>query len=155
MKERKKEIKVNYQESGVKTLNGFGKFFMIVGSISALVAVIGVIIYLSNLGYYGNKEYALIGIALASSFFPISIGAFACGAICKGLSTIAKTALYKRALLEEEYSFVEELQINYHTTETKVSEINGKSKISFSDWKKANPNKSVNDYYAEIIKCEE
>jgi hypothetical protein len=105
----KKEIKVNYQESGVKTLKGFGTFFLIIGSIAALITVIGFIMYLANdIDSRFERENALTGIALASSLLPISIGSFAGGAICKGLSSIAKTALYKRRLLEEQYSFVEE-----------------------------------------------
>ena len=107
MNEQKKEITVNYENSGVKTLKGFGAFFYVIGTLAMLCAAIGFIMYLSHQGY-SYREEALIGISLAASFFPISIGSFAAGAICKGLSTIAKTALYKRLLLEEQYSFVEE-----------------------------------------------
>jgi len=108
MEEQKTVIKVYYQGSGVKTLNGFGTFFFIIGSIAILVTVIGFIMYLANdMDYSRGRENALIGISLASSFFPITIGSFAAGAICKGLSTIAKTALYKRRLFEEQYSFID------------------------------------------------
>jgi len=103
----KQKIKVNYWNSGVNTLYGFGKFFLIIGFIAMLVAIIGFIVYLTNFDSYSGAENAIIGISLAASFFPISIGSFAAGAICKGLSTIAKTALYKRTLLEEQYYFEE------------------------------------------------
>ena len=102
------KVKISFEGSGVKTLNGFGTFFFIVASVAALVAVIGFIMYLANdMDYSSEMKNAMIGISLASSFFPISIGSFAGGAICKGLSTIAKTALYKRTLLEKQYQFVE------------------------------------------------
>lgn len=91
----------------MKTLYGFGTFFLLIGSIAMLVAVIGFIMYLSNLKYSSSRENALIGLSLASAFFPIAIGSFAGGSICKGLSTIAETALYKKALLEEQYYFEE------------------------------------------------
>jgi len=103
MEEQKKEIKVNLKDSGVKTLNGFGTFFFVVAIIATFVTIIGLFMYLTM--DYESKR--LIGISLASSFFPIIIGSFAGGAICKGLSTIAKTALYKRILLEEQYHFKE------------------------------------------------
>ena len=101
-----KKVKVDYQGSGVKTLNGFGTFFFVIASIAVLVAVICFIMYLA-MDYSSERANAMIGISLASSFFPIAIGAFAGGAICKGLSTIAKTALYKRILIEGQYRFVE------------------------------------------------
>ena len=99
---------VNYQGSGVKTLSGFGTFFFIIGSIAILITLIGFIMYLVNdLNYSSERENALIGISVASSFFPISIGSLAAGAICQGLSSIAKTSFYKRKLIEEKYSFFE------------------------------------------------
>ena len=103
-----KEIKINYKGSGVKTLDGFGTFFFVIASLAALVAVIGFIMYLANdMDSRSEMEYAMIGLSLASSFLPIAIGSVAGGAICQGLSTIAKTALYKRTLLEKQYQFVE------------------------------------------------
>lgn len=103
-----KKLKVDYQGSGVKTLNGFGTFFFFIASVAMLVAVVGFIMYLANdMNYSSEQENAMLGLSLASSLFPIAIGSFAGGAICKGLSTIAKTALYKRILLEEQYRFVE------------------------------------------------
>jgi len=108
MEEKEKEtIVINYQGSGVKTLNGFGTFLFVIASIAMLVAVIGFFMYLGN-DMDSSKEMkdALTGLSMASSFFPIAIGSFAGGAICKGLSTIAKTALYKRTLLEKQYCFL-------------------------------------------------
>jgi Na+/proline symporter len=103
----KQKIVFSYENSGVKTLNGFGVFFFIIGAIAVLVALIGLIMYVMNSGdsYTDNKETAIIGISLASSFFPIAIGLLVSGAVCVGLSSIARTALYKRALLEEKYMF--------------------------------------------------
>lgn len=102
-----KEIKVDFSGSGVKTLEGFGKFFFFIASISIIVALVGLFMYLSNIESYSGGDTAMKGISLASSFFPISIGSFACGAISLGLSTITKTALFKRHLLEKQYTFVE------------------------------------------------
>lgn len=104
-----KKVKVDYQGSGVRTLNGFGTFFFVIASVAMLVAVIGFIMYLANdMDYSRERENAIIGLSLASSLFPIAIGSFAGGAICKGLSTITKTALYKRILIEEQYRFTDQ-----------------------------------------------
>jgi len=104
MEEEKEVINVSYKGSGVKTMAGFGTFLFVVGSVAMLVAIIGFFIYVANYdSYYRDK--AITGISLAASFFPIAIGSFAGGAICKGLSTIAKTALYKKTLLEKQYQF--------------------------------------------------
>ena len=43
----------------------------------------------------------------AGLFITNAISSLAAGAICKGLSTVAKTALYKRMLLEKQYNFIE------------------------------------------------
>ena len=102
------KVNVSFEGSGVKTLNGFGTFFFIIASIATLVALIGFIMYLANdMDYRSEMENAMIGLSLASSFLSLAIGSFAGGAICKGLSTISKTALYKRTLLEKQYQFVE------------------------------------------------
>jgi len=89
----KQDVRINYSGSGVQTLDGFGTFFFIVAAISIIVAVISLM--------------TIIGIVSAGTFFSIAISSLASGAICKGLSTIAKTALYKRMLLEKRYNFVE------------------------------------------------
>ena len=103
-----KRIEVNYKGSGVKTLAGFGTFFFIIASIAALFAAIGFIMYLANvMDDRWEMANAMIGISLVSSSLPIAIGSCAAGAICQGLSSIAKTALYKRTLLEKQYQFKE------------------------------------------------
>ncbi len=98
----KREIKINYDGSGVKTLKTFGNTFFIVAVIALVVAVIGLFVYLGSDGYE-----SMAGISVAASFLPIAMGSFAGAAICLGLSTVAKTALYKRTLLEEQYNFTE------------------------------------------------
>ncbi|MCL2597269.1 MAG: hypothetical protein FWD66_06375 [Paludibacter sp.] len=105
--EDRKTIYLDYSNSGVKTLNGFGIFFLVIGAISTMVTLVGFIMYLVNMDSWSGKDNAMTGISLASLFFPIAISSFAFGTICKGLSTIAKTALYKRAALQEEYDFIE------------------------------------------------
>jgi hypothetical protein len=99
----KKKIKVSYEDSGVKTLNGFGVFFFVAGTIALVVAVIGGLVYLGSDG-----EPALGGASLAGALFPAGISLFAAGAVCTGLSSIARTALYKRMILEYQYDFVSE-----------------------------------------------
>lgn len=102
------KVIVSFKGSGVKTLYGFGTFFFYIASIAALVTVIGFIMYLANdVDLSWEMENAMIGLSLASSFLPIAIGSFASGAICNGLSSISKTALYKRTLLKKQYQFVE------------------------------------------------
>jgi hypothetical protein len=103
----KQRIEINYSGSGVKSLRGFGTFFLIIAFIATIVTVIGFIIFLSNLGSYRGEENALIGISLAASFFLFAIGSFACGAICRGLATIAEEALFKKTVIDEQYDLVE------------------------------------------------
>jgi ABC-type antimicrobial peptide transport system permease subunit len=89
----KQKVMINYKGSGVKTLSRFGVFFFIIGIIAAIIAAIGFLRYLTNAD-------TSTGLSLASSFFPTAIGLLASAAVCTGLSSIAKTALYKRILLE-------------------------------------------------------
>ena len=102
------QIKVNVEGGGVRTLDFTGTLLMTIGIISAIVTIVGFIMYLVNKdGYSSDLEYAMIGISLASTFLPVAVCAIAGGAICSGLSTIARTALYKRKLMEQDYKFVE------------------------------------------------
>jgi hypothetical protein len=96
-----KEVKVNYKNSGVKTLRGIGKFFMVVGCIASAIAIISFVEFVVN----DSDHYGSTG--LVSTFFMLALFSFAAGAICLGLSGIAKTALYNRALLEQQYEFEE------------------------------------------------
>ena len=94
---KKKRICYNYHGSGVKTLNGFGLFFAIIGSISTIITLVGII------GIVGDVA------SLVSLFLPVCLMSFAFCAICYGLSGIARTALLKFALLKEQYDFIEEV----------------------------------------------
>ncbi|WP_298649010.1 hypothetical protein [uncultured Proteiniphilum sp.] len=95
----KKEIKVYYSGSGVQTLKGTGTFLFVLTFISAITALVGLVVSA------GGSE---IGVSLTTTsvylFFVCLIG----GSICKGLSSIAKTALYKRTILETEYYFIDQ-----------------------------------------------
>ena len=121
----KKKIKVDFEGSGVKTLEGVGMILMIIGIISILTSAIGVLVFIS-----GENT---TGIYVASSFFPISIGSFAGGAICLGLSSIAKTALYKRLILEEQYDFFVPELANKITEEKASSGGEGMSDFSVGE----------------------
>lgn len=102
----KQKVVFNYKNSGVKTLNGFGVFFYVIGIIAAAITVIAFLAYLGDMDSSSGET----GLSLASSFFPVTIGSFVSGAVCTGLSNIARTALYKRLLLEEKYLFEEEVK---------------------------------------------
>lgn len=95
----KKEIKVYYSGSGVRTLKDTGTFLFVIAVISAIMALVGLII---------SADDPEIGMSITTTsaylFFVCLIG----GAICKGLSSIAKTALYKRTILESEYYFIDQ-----------------------------------------------
>ena len=103
----KQKIYVNYSNSGVKTLDGFGKFFYVIAVIATLIMVIGGIMFLANIGSYSGRDEAAAGGAMFISSLPIVLGSFMAGAICRALANMAKTALFKRLLLEEKYDFIE------------------------------------------------
>lgn len=89
-------IYVDYSGSGVKTTKGWATFFVVIGCISLLLAIIGFIRLLSD--YRVEADAALAALLT-------SISAFIMAAILTAISSIAKTALFKRALLEQEYDF--------------------------------------------------
>lgn len=89
----KQNVRISYSGSGVQTLSGFGTFFFIVAVISIIVAIV--------------SFASIVGMGIAGLFITNAISSLAAGAICKGLSTVAQTALYKRMLLEKQYNFIE------------------------------------------------
>jgi hypothetical protein len=93
----KQEIIVNYKRSGVKTLNGFGVLFFVIGSLALLIAIIGLVFPLYEI--------------LFTLFFLIGIVLFFFGAVCIGLSCIARVALCKRETLCQQYDFKEYFNI--------------------------------------------
>ena len=95
----KKVVKVDYRGSFVKTLSILGLSFFILGIISIIPTIVGFINYLKG----NSSEYY---INMADYFLTYTIVLITSGAICRGISTMAKTALYKRALLEQEYEFM-------------------------------------------------
>jgi K+-sensing histidine kinase KdpD len=99
----KQEINVSYKGSGVKTLKGFGVFFFVIGSIALLVVVIAMYNYLDS--HSSSDEVAAL--SLAGVFSPIGCISLFAGAVCTGLSSIAKVLLYKRMVLEQQYDFNE------------------------------------------------
>lgn len=92
-------IYVDYSDSGVKTTKGWATFFVVIGCISLLLAIIGFIRLLSE-HYVTDDDLAAPLTGLLTS-----ISAFIIAAILTAISSIAKTALFKRALLEQEYDF--------------------------------------------------
>ena len=108
----KKKITINYYNSGVKTLSGFGNLFFIIGGISIFAALIAYLIYTSTRGSYGEESTAIVAYTASRFFVQSIIPSLFFGAICKGLAPIARTAHYKRTLLEQEYEFTEKRQTN-------------------------------------------
>jgi hypothetical protein len=91
------QVKVNYKNSGVKTLSGFAIFFSVIGGIALLSGLIICLVCLWN-----DDE---INTALVSALISAGIVLLFFATMCVGLSGIAKTALYKRTLLEQEHDF--------------------------------------------------
>lgn len=102
----KKDIKINYSKSGVKTLDGFGTLFIVIGFISVIVSLVNFGIYSEYAGYSYATERATMGLTLGASSLAIAFGSFLGGAICKGLSGIARSSLHQRAVLEQDYYFI-------------------------------------------------
>jgi tellurite resistance protein TehA-like permease len=115
----KKKVFIGNDDGGVKILNLFGILLFVLGAIFALVVIIGLIImFLANISEFSrDEENSKIGLSLASSFFSITIGTLIAGAICKGLSSIAKTALYSRVILEQKNEFLEGTENDYKIRE--------------------------------------
>lgn len=95
----KEVVKINFANSGVKTLKGYATCLAVMAVLCAL-ATIASFAALSSDGGSTN-------VILAISFAVITLSCSVFSAICVVLSSIAKTALYKRALLEKEYEFKE------------------------------------------------
>ncbi|MDR0385270.1 MAG: hypothetical protein LBH60_04255 [Prevotellaceae bacterium] len=94
----KQELIVSYSGSGVRTLRGFGVFFFITGAVALFIALIGGI----N-GYSSDNVTALTGVTLSGTFIQLGLILLFFGAVCAGLTGIAKTALYRRMIIEEQY----------------------------------------------------
>jgi hypothetical protein len=104
----KKELTINYSNSGVKTLNGLAVFFVIASVISGITLLVGFFMWVGNLdGYSSSRETAAIGLAIFHSSIFSFLLSIALSAICFGFSSVARTALYKRALIEQDYDIVE------------------------------------------------
>ncbi len=82
------DITIDYTGSGVKTLSGFGTFFIAFCFISLFAAFVCVI----------NENWIV-----AISFVVGALSCLATGGICKGLSTIAKASLYSIHIAKKEY----------------------------------------------------
>ncbi|MCL2327446.1 MAG: hypothetical protein FWC39_02910 [Bacteroidetes bacterium] len=121
---KKQQILINYSGSGVKTLKGFAIFFFIIAFIAMIVAILDCFL------------------SFSLSFFITPILLFVGGAICIGLSSIAKTALYKRMLLENQYQFVEFLEEPNKTPKSIIETIQNNEEISDEEWERL---KSMNN----------
>lgn len=92
----KNEICVDYAESGVKTLRVLSIVFF------ALTALV-VICMLYAMGEGDLNAFDDIGFCLL--YIGGALSSLGFGALLLGVSTIAKTALYKRSILESDYVF--------------------------------------------------
>lgn len=94
----KTTIKINFEGSGVKTLTGLGDMFLAL----ALFCLLGcVITLLSYMTAYSSQE--ALYLTLITTFLTSFIGLLTAYAICIGLSSIARTALYQRMIIEQKY----------------------------------------------------
>ena len=82
------DITINYTGSGVKTLSGFGTFFIA----SSLISLLAALILLADKNWIGVIS-CMVG----------ALSCLATGGICKGLSTIAKASLYSIHIAKKEY----------------------------------------------------
>ena len=90
----KPEIRINYAQSGVKTLKVLSQVFFI-------LAIVVIILMLN--GMATERNFGGTGIFLL--YIGGALSSFGFGALLLGVSTIAKTALYKRAILEADHVF--------------------------------------------------
>lgn len=86
------QITINYKDSGAKTLQAFAG----ISFIFAILLVVGSVAFLSKLAI------VMIIFMIVVAFFLAVLGA-----LCLGVSTIAKTALMKRLVFEGEHQFIE------------------------------------------------
>lgn len=93
----KRKVKLNYNNSGVKTLNKLAVFFNVLAYINLFAGVICLVIALVDDDSFtlGVVIYLLIGF-LSCLFI---------GTISQAISSISLTALCKRSLMEEEVDF--------------------------------------------------
>ena len=94
-------VEFTYRGSGIKTLRVLGKVFLALGCLAALILLILGVDYLTD-------SYSAEDLALMAALFTPSILLPTAGALCLGVAGIAETALYQRAILEEDNELVEE-----------------------------------------------
>ena len=94
----KQTVIVSYKNSGVKALKVVGYVLHILAIISFFVTFV-----------YAIMAFDTARSNSAANLFIVSLGVTisltVTGHICNALSTIARTALYKRCLLEQQYNF--------------------------------------------------
>lgn len=88
---KKTEVKIDYKKSGVKTFYSFGSWFIGIGVIALIVFVL-------------NSNSDDSSLAIASIY--ASLSSFFVGAICLGLSGIARSLLYQREVLKQTHDFI-------------------------------------------------
>lgn len=93
----KKEIEVCYKNSGVNLTKGFSIFFNVLGLLMFFAFIIFLLLIAS--------DYEEIYFTLSILSFISTLSCLAIGAILESLSSIAKTALYQRAIMEQDYAF--------------------------------------------------
>jgi cellulose synthase/poly-beta-1,6-N-acetylglucosamine synthase-like glycosyltransferase len=93
----KKKIIFNYSNSGIKTLNFMGTVFLVIGICSSCM--------LASSFFDGDIIDNMRNVAGLFSSSMMCLSSFAFWAICNGLSNVAKTALYQKKVLEQQYEF--------------------------------------------------
>jgi hypothetical protein len=115
-KSEKNILEINYEGSGVKTLSGFGTLFFVLAVISIIIAFLSLVLLLVGIESLNNMFYTIqwnaffVSLLFASLFF--AIVQFFFGALCKGLSTIAKGTLYQMSVVEKTF-YVQDLPLPF------------------------------------------
>jgi hypothetical protein len=99
----KQKLFLNYKGSGVKTLNGFAMFFYVLSSLFLCVALIAIIGFISLY----SDPLKFLSAVVSLMYLHLAIVSAIFGVIFTLLSSIAKLVLYKRAILENRYFFID------------------------------------------------
>lgn len=94
----KKKIKVSYAGSGVHLTSVLSKVCFIL----ALICVLPLIVLMAHADGFTSYSVAIAILLIGAISLLVS------GALFQAISSIAKTALYQRFMMEQDYEFIEE-----------------------------------------------
>lgn len=109
MENYKKELRLNYKGSGIKSLEVIVILFFILGGITLAINILYAVPVFINRSFatgidnYMTDEEASSRTALIAVLFYISVSSYIGAIFLKVVLTIAKTSLYQRMIIEQEY----------------------------------------------------